>query len=68
MALPTVFAQEENEAEKEKDKVNLEEIKCPISGRAIDEERTVEHKDATVYFCCPNCGRRTPRTRNSPAR
>lgn len=55
LALPTVFAQEEKEADKEKDKVDLTTIKCPISGRAIDEERTVEHKDATVYFCCPNC-------------
>lgn len=56
LALPSVVAQEEKEAEKEKDKVNLEEIKCPISGRAIDEERTVEiSEDAKVYFCCPNC-------------
>ena len=55
LALPTVFAQEEKEAEKEKDKVDLSTIKCPISGRAIDETRTVEHKDAKVYFCCPNC-------------
>lgn len=55
LALPTVLAQEEKDAEKEKDEVNLEEIKCPLSGQAVDAERTVEHKGATVYFCCPNC-------------
>ena len=38
----------------DKDK-DLEGIKCPLSGRAIDAEKAAEYKGAEVYFCCGNC-------------
>lgn len=31
------------------------EPKCPVSGKAIDKENSVEHNGGKVYFCCPNC-------------
>lgn len=34
---------------------DLEEIKCPISGRAVKADATAELDDYTVYFCCGNC-------------
>ncbi len=37
------------------EKVDLEGIKCPISGRPVVESKSVDYKDAKVYFCCPNC-------------
>ncbi len=29
--------------------------KCPVSGKPIDIEHAVTHKEKKVYFCCPNC-------------
>jgi YHS domain-containing protein len=28
---------------------------CPVSGKPIDPEHSVEYKGKKVYFCCPNC-------------
>jgi YHS domain-containing protein len=28
---------------------------CPVSGKPIDPEHSVEYKGQKVYFCCPNC-------------
>jgi YHS domain-containing protein len=28
---------------------------CPVSGKPIDPQYSVEYKDEKVYFCCPNC-------------
>jgi YHS domain-containing protein len=33
----------------------LEGIKCPVSGKAVKEDKTVDHKGGKVYFCCENC-------------
>jgi hypothetical protein len=29
--------------------------KCPVSGKAALEDKTVEYKGAKVYFCCAGC-------------
>jgi hypothetical protein len=55
LALPAVMAQEEKEAEKEKDKVDMKKITCPLSGGPINVEQFVEVKGAKVYFCCEKC-------------
>lgn len=31
------------------------EVKCPVSGKAINKEHAVDYKGGKVYFCCPNC-------------
>jgi YHS domain-containing protein len=31
------------------------QTKCPVSGKPIVAEHTVEHEGKNVYFCCPNC-------------
>jgi len=31
------------------------QTKCPVSGKDINPEATVEYKGEKVYFCCPNC-------------
>ena len=33
----------------------LEGIKCPLSGKAVKEDKTVGYKGGKVYFCCENC-------------
>ena len=33
----------------------LEGVKCPVSGKAVKEDKTVAYKDGKVYFCCENC-------------
>jgi YHS domain-containing protein len=33
----------------------LEGIKCPVSGKAVKADKTVDYKGAKVYFCCENC-------------
>ena len=37
------------------DEKDLSEIKCPVSGKAVDPDQTVAYKGAEVYFCCANC-------------
>src|SRR5436190_17122099 len=36
------------------EKVKLEGIKCPLSGKAATEN-SVDYKGGKVYFCCENC-------------
>ncbi len=31
------------------------QTKCPVSGKPIDPEHSVEYKGQKVYFCCPHC-------------
>jgi ribosome-binding protein aMBF1 (putative translation factor) len=31
------------------------ELKCPLSGKPVDETKTVEFNGGTVAFCCGNC-------------
>ena len=31
------------------------QTKCPLSGKPINPEVSVEYKDEKVYFCCPGC-------------
>jgi YHS domain-containing protein len=31
------------------------EPKCPVSGKAIDKDASVEFNGGKVYFCCMNC-------------
>ena len=37
------------------DKQDLSGIKCPVSGKAINPDATVEYREATIYMCCPGC-------------
>ena len=37
------------------DKGFTRQTTCPVSGKPIDPQQSVEHKDKKVYFCCPNC-------------
>jgi YHS domain-containing protein len=32
-----------------------EQKKCPLTGRPLNKEQTVEVADVEVTFCCPNC-------------
>ena len=36
------------------EKVKLDGIKCPLSGKAATEN-SVDYKGGKVYFCCENC-------------
>jgi YHS domain-containing protein len=31
------------------------QVKCPVSGKPINAEHSVEYREKKVYFCCPNC-------------
>ena len=35
--------------------VKLDGIKCPLSGKPVKADKTVDYKGAKVYFCCENC-------------
>ena len=35
--------------------VDLEGIKCVISGKEVSADTWSEYKDGKVYFCCPGC-------------
>ncbi|HEV3024764.1 MAG TPA: YHS domain-containing protein [Pirellulales bacterium] len=35
--------------------VKLDGVKCPVSGKAVKDDKTVDYKGAKVYFCCENC-------------
>ena len=35
--------------------VEIGQTRCPVIGRAIDEEVFVEHGGRRVYFCCTAC-------------
>lgn len=42
-------------AEDKKAKDPLEGITCPVSGKQVKAEATVDYKGAKVYMCCPGC-------------
>ena len=46
-AIGAIAAEEEEEAEFS--------AVCPVSGKDALEDKTVEYRGATVYFCCENC-------------
>lgn len=31
------------------------DVKCPVSGKAVDANATVDYNGGKVYFCCNNC-------------
>ena len=31
------------------------ELKCPVSGKAVNKDSSVEFNGGKVYFCCDNC-------------
>lgn len=33
----------------------LAAAKCPVSGKAINKDASVDFNGGKVYFCCPNC-------------
>ena len=35
--------------------VKLEGILCPVSGKAVKAESSVDYKGGKVYFCCDKC-------------
>src|SRR5262245_21280626 len=35
--------------------VKLDGVKCPVSGKPVKADKTVDYKGAKVYFCCENC-------------
>jgi YHS domain-containing protein len=37
------------------DKGFTRQTKCPVSGKPISAEFTVEYREKKVYFCCPRC-------------
>ncbi len=37
------------------EKVDLKDVKCPVSGEPAAEDHSVSYKGAKVYFCCPKC-------------
>ena len=50
-----IGAEEAKDAKKDDIKEILKTVKCPLSGKAVDETKTVVYKDSKVYFCCENC-------------
>jgi hypothetical protein len=42
-------------AAEEKEKSKLDGIKCPVSGKVVKEDQSVEHRSGKVYFCCGGC-------------
>jgi hypothetical protein len=40
-------------AKDEKD--TLKDVKCPVSGKAVKADSTVDFEECKVYFCCNNC-------------
>jgi YHS domain-containing protein len=38
-------------------KWNLEEVKCVVSGEAVDEGKSVDYKEGKLFFCCGNCAK-----------
>ncbi len=37
------------------DKIKLEGITCPVSGKAAKDGTEVDYKGGKVFFCCTNC-------------
>jgi YHS domain-containing protein len=34
---------------------DISAAKCPVSGKAVSKDASVDYKGAKVYFCCNNC-------------
>jgi YHS domain-containing protein len=47
------------------DEVKLDGIKCPLSGKPVKEDKTVDYKGAKVYFCCENCPKSFDKTKHA---
>ena len=39
----------------DEDKDPLAGITCPVSGKPVKADATVDYRDAKVYMCCPGC-------------
>ena len=37
------------------EKADLSKVTCPVSGKAVNPDATVDYKGGEVYFCCENC-------------
>jgi len=37
------------------DEPKLDGVKCPVSGKDVKADKTVDYKGGKVYFCCENC-------------
>jgi len=35
--------------------VDFETITCPVSGKPVNVEQTLDYKEGQVYLCCPGC-------------
>ena len=35
--------------------LDLEGVKCPVSGQPANEEASLSFKEGTIYFCCDGC-------------
>src|SRR3989337_1435244 len=60
LSLAFVSAEEKKADEKAVEKkpaakIDLKDIKCPVSGKAVKEASIVSYKGAKVFFCCDNC-------------
>lgn len=43
------------QADKKEKKDGLANAKCPVSGKPINKDASVEYKGGKLYFCCPGC-------------
>jgi YHS domain-containing protein len=48
-------ANADKEAKKEGKKADAPKLTCPVSGKPVNPEATVDYKGGKVAFCCPNC-------------
>jgi hypothetical protein len=43
----------------------LDGIKCPLSGKPVKADKTVDFKGGKVYFCCENCPKSFDKTKHA---
>ena len=55
LSIAFVSAEEKKEEKKAVKKIDLKDIKCPVSGMAVKEDKHLAYKGAQVFFCCENC-------------
>ena len=53
MAALTLSATQAEDA-KDGEKAEVKVV-CPVSGKPINKQHSVDYKKGEVYFCCPNC-------------
>lgn len=41
--------------DKAKGEASLKDVKCPVSGKDVNKDATVEFEECKVYFCCDKC-------------